>query len=72
MTRPGVRRALQGAGVAFVEINPKAFAVEEADLEAFLAKRPEGYTGRGRPPGAKNKPKEIKPKEIKPDAADNA
>lgn len=52
------KRALKNANVPLVAINERALAVEETDLDAFLATRPDGYTGRGRPPGAKNKPKD--------------
>ena len=54
-----IRRALMNAGVALVEINAKAKAVEETDLQAFMESRAKiGYPGghRGRPRGAKNKP----------------
>lgn len=51
------KRALREAGITLHHINARALAVEESDLEALIAKR-QGYTGRGRPPGAKNKPKE--------------
>lgn len=56
MTRPGIRRALQAANVPLVEIHPKAYAVEEKDLAAFIAVRGK-KPGPGRPPGAKNKTK---------------
>ncbi len=57
MTRAGVRLALINAGVELVKINANALAVEEKDLLNFIAKR--GHSpGRGRPQGAKNKPKE--------------
>jgi hypothetical protein len=42
------RRALQNAGVPLVEINKRAMAVEESDLEAFIEARA-GYSGFGRP-----------------------
>jgi len=54
-TRLGVsgdsaKRALTNAGVPLVRINQKAWAVEEADLQAFIAARQEAsYSGRGRP-----------------------
>lgn len=54
MTRPGIRRALQAAGIELVEIHPKAYAVEEKDLAAFIAVRGEN-PGPGRPRGARNK-----------------
>lgn len=51
-----IRRALANAGVPLVEINAKAKAVEESDLQAFMERRASsGYAGTGRPPGAKNK-----------------
>ena len=56
MTRPGIRRALQTAGVALVEIHRKAYAVEETDLAAFIAVRGQS-PGAGRPRGAKSKTK---------------
>ncbi len=59
MTTPNAAlRALRAAGVPLVAISTRANVVEEADLAAFIAQRPPGYKGRGRPPGAKNKPKE--------------
>ena len=42
------RRALLNAGVELVQINDRALAVEETDLEEF-AKTRESYGGRGRP-----------------------
>ena len=60
------KRALRDAGVTLHAINERALAVEEADLETFVAQRLEtGYGGRGRPPGSKNKPKSETP--INPD-----
>jgi hypothetical protein len=52
------KRTLKNAQVPLVAINSRALAVEEDDLAAFLAER-SGYAGRGRPGGARNKPKEI-------------
>ena len=57
MTPDGVRRSLMNAGVNLIRINAKAIAVDEADLAAFVEKRGES-PGRGRPQGAKNRPKE--------------
>ena len=58
MARNTVKRALETAGVTLHRINRRAFAVDEADLDAFLAARAaRGYLGRGRPRGAKNRPK---------------
>ena len=57
MTPSGIRVALMNAGIALTRINEKAIAVDEADLAAFVARRGES-PGRGRPQGAKNKPKE--------------
>ncbi len=67
MTRPGIRTALKNAGVTLVEISPRAFAVEESDLAAFIAGRGT-YAGRGRPPGAKNKASNSEPEKPKKDA----
>jgi hypothetical protein len=51
-----IRRSLANAGISLVEINAKAKAVDESDLEVFLETRKHvGYTGTGRPRGAKNK-----------------
>jgi hypothetical protein len=50
-----VQRALRNAGVALVQINSRALAVEEADLNRFMEERSRaGYSGRGRP--TKTKP----------------
>ena len=51
------RVALLNAGVPLITISARSFAVDEDELAAFIAKRPEGYKGRGRPAGVKNKPK---------------
>ncbi|BDI33364.1 hypothetical protein CCAX7_54150 [Capsulimonas corticalis] len=45
---------MQLAKVSLVEITPRAFAVEEADFEAFQKTRPKSG-GKGRPPGVSNK-----------------
>lgn len=46
------KRALQKAGVNLHKIHPRAYAVDEEDLERFIAEREaKGYSGRGRPPG---------------------
>lgn len=42
------RRALRNAGIPLVQINQKAFAVDEDALAAFVQKRAE-YRGMGRP-----------------------
>jgi hypothetical protein len=57
MTSDGIRRALMNAGASLIRINEKAIAVDERDLAAFVEKRGES-PGRGRPLGAKNRPKE--------------
>ncbi len=57
VSRNSIKRALDNAGIPLVEINGKAFAVEDSDLATFIAAR--GVSpGRGRPAGAKNKAKE--------------
>ena len=56
MTADGVRRSLMNAGISLTRINEKAIAVDEAELAAFVKNRGES-PGRGRPLGAKNKPK---------------
>ena len=56
VTVDGMRRGLKDAGVTLVAISPRAFAVEETDLAAFLASRPAGYKGRGRPARPKLEP----------------
>lgn len=51
------KRTLESAGIALVQINGKAWAVEEKDLQAFKSvfrKRMKGYSGRGRPKEPKN------------------
>jgi hypothetical protein len=48
MTRDGLRRSLVNAGVPLVRINAKALAVEETDLAAHLARRPNYTFGRPR------------------------
>jgi len=48
MTGHALRRVLQKRGVVLTAINPRAFAVDEADLDAYLAARGE-YQGVGRP-----------------------
>jgi hypothetical protein len=48
MTSDGVRRSLTNAGVPLVRINAKAWAVEETDLAAHLARRPNYTFGRPR------------------------
>jgi hypothetical protein len=48
VARTSAIRALTNAGVPLVRINQKALAVEETDLEAFVAGRA-AYGGRGRP-----------------------
>ena len=62
------RLALMNAGVPLVVISVRSFAVDEEDLAAYIASRPSGYKGRGRPPGAKNKPKD-KPADKPADSA---
>ena len=58
VTPTSIRRALANADVPLTQINAKAIAVEASDLDAFMARRQsEGYAGKGRPRGAKNKPK---------------
>ena len=53
------RIALLNAGVLLVTISARSFAVDEADLASFIERR--GISpGRGRPKGAKNKPKPEK------------
>jgi hypothetical protein len=52
------KRALKNADVPLVVINARALAVEDTELASFLAKRPANYSGRGRPQGARNKPKD--------------
>ncbi len=48
MTRSSIKRGLVNVGVPVVQINQKAFAVEETDLAAFIEKR--GHSpGPGRP-----------------------
>lgn len=43
-------RALSNAGVKIVQLSEKAYAVEESDLNDFIAARQaNGYKGRGRP-----------------------
>ncbi len=44
------KRALRDAGITLHAINARALAVEESDLNAFIASRA-GYSGRGRPKG---------------------
>jgi hypothetical protein len=47
------KRALARAGVPLVQINSRAYAVEERDLKRFIEQREAaGYSGRGRPPGS--------------------
>lgn len=59
VTPTSIKRALANASVPLIRINAKAIAVEDSDLEAFMACRQrQGYLGKGRPRGAKNKPKE--------------
>jgi len=56
MTPDGIRRALMNAGVRLTRINAKAVAVDESALADFVRGR--GVSpGRGRPLGAKNRPK---------------
>ena len=47
-----LRRLLQSDGVPLVPITARAFAIEEADLEAFIARRGTN-PGPGRPRGSK-------------------
>lgn len=56
MTTDGIRLGLRNAAIEIIELSPRAYAVDEDALAAWIASRPVGYR-RGRPPGAKNKPK---------------
>lgn len=57
MTSNAARLSLMNAGVPLAAISARLSMVDEADLAAYIASRPAGYKGRGRPPGARNKPK---------------
>lgn len=54
VSRSSIKRSLENEGFTLVQINERAFAVEEADLAAYIEKRGRN-PGAGRPPGAKNK-----------------
>lgn len=60
VSRSSALRALKEAGVPLIAINQNAMAVDEADLQSFLAARAAvGYKGRGRPRKVPEKPLEA-------------